>query len=179
MSAAAKGPTTIVPASPLCFNRPLDFFACEHLRQRQMLDHFEEAAVAKTLDRRLAIEIVNFLRHDLALHYLDEEEGLFPLMRLRCPKEDDIEQVLSALAILRVGSRALLEVVIAGLEAALVAARPVAPQGSLRQAMVDFARKERRHLVLENCIVLPLARRRLRARDLSGLSARIATRHSA
>ena len=45
--------------------------------------------------------------------------------------------------------------------------------------MFDFARNERRHLALENSVVLPLARRRLSAEDLAGLSARLTARHGA
>ena len=43
-------------------------------------------------------------------------------------------------------------------------------------AMIDFARNERRHLALENSVVLPLARLRLSPEDLIRLSARLLRR---
>ena len=41
----------------------------------------------------------------------------------------------------------------------------------------DYAYGERRHLALENAVLLPLARRRLKAKDLEALAASLTARH--
>lgn len=131
-------------------------FFTEHFRQRQLFGCIERVAAARNLDRGLVGEMLDFLRNDISLHLLDEEDTLFLLMRQRCPSEEDIEQVLSALPTERTGSRDLAVLVIAGLEMALAEARPIAAQSSLRKAMINFVRRERRHLALENSIMLLL-----------------------
>jgi len=85
--------------------------------------------------------------------------------------------VLSALTAEHAGDRHLADIVIEGLHTALHDARPVSAQPGLREAMVDFARNERRHLALENSVVLPLARLRLTPDDLGQLSAQLLRRH--
>lgn len=171
MGPAPRSRTQIEPASAALLSDPLDFFFAEHFRQRKLCNLIEEMALAETLDWTLTAEVLDFLRHDMALHVQDEEEDLFPLMRLRCPPEDEIERVLSALTAEHAGDRHLAELLIAGLQKALAEAQPPAAQAGLREAMIDFARNERRHLALENSVVLPLARRRLTPADLARLSA--------
>ncbi|MGD1880617.1 MAG: hemerythrin domain-containing protein [Kiloniellaceae bacterium] len=178
MSAAVKGPPQIEPSSSALLSDPLDFFFAEHFRQRKVCNCLERLADAAALDSALVEELLAFLRHDMTLHVRDEEEDLFPLMRQRCPPEDEIERVLSALSSEHAGDRHLADIVIAGLEAALAGGPlPVGDPG-LREAMIDFARNERRHLALEISVVLPLARLRLTADDLADLSARLAARRA-
>jgi hemerythrin-like domain-containing protein len=171
MSAALKHQPQIEPASAALLSDPLDFFFAEHFRQRKLCNLIEELALADTLAWGLTAEVLDFLRHDMVLHVQDEEEDLFPLMRLRCPPEDEIERVLSALTAEHAGDRHLADLVTDGLQRSLAEGRPAAAQPGLREAMVDFARNERRHLALENSVVLPLARRRLSQEDLVRLSA--------
>lgn len=52
--------------------------------------------------------------------------------------------------------------------------RPMTPD--LVRSMGNFTQRERRHIALENAVVLPIARLRLTPRDLSGLSRRLAAR---
>lgn len=171
MSAARKRPSQIEPASVALLSDPLDFFFAEHFRQRKLCNLIEQMALTETLDALLAAEVLGFLQHDTLLHVLDEEQDLFPLMRKRCPPEDEIERVLSALTAEHAGDRHLADMVIEGLRTALRDAQPVSAQVGLREAMVDLARNERRHLALENSVVLPLARLRLTPEDLAQLSA--------
>jgi len=178
MSAAHKAPMRIEPASLALLGDPLDFFFAEHFRQRELCNLLEEMATAEALDALLAAELLAFLRHDMVLHVQDEEADLFPLMRQRCPPEDQIERVLSALSAEHAGDQHLSGIVAAGLQAALRDTTPIAAQPGLREAMIDFARNERRHLALENSVVLPLARLRLSADDLVRLSEGLASRRS-
>jgi len=176
MNAARKSPPQIEPASVALLSDPLDFFFAEHFRQRKLCNLIEQMVLAERLDPLLAAEVLAFLQHDTVLHVLDEEQDLFPLMRKRCPPEDEIECVLSALTAEHAGDRHLAAIVIEGLQTALRDAQAVSAQPGLREAMVDFARNERRHLALENSVVLPLARLRLTPDDLAQLSARLLRR---
>ncbi|WP_340116736.1 hemerythrin domain-containing protein [Pelagibius sp. 7325] len=176
MSAARKSPSQIEPTSVALLSDPLDFFFAEHFRQRKLCNLIEQVALAERLDPLLAAEVFAFLQHDTVLHVQDEEQDLFPLMRRRCPPEDEIERVLSALTAEHAGDRHLAAIVIEGLQTALRDAQAVSDLPGLREAMVDFARNERRHLALENSVVLPLARLRLTPDDLVQLSARLLQR---
>lgn len=176
MSPALKSPSQIEPASVGLLSDPLDFFFAEHFRQRKLCNLVEQMALAEALDPLLAKEVLAFLRHDMVLHVQDEEQDLFPLMRQRCPSEDEIERVLSALTAEHAGDRHLAGIVIEGIETALRDSQAIAAQDGLREAMIDFARNERRHLALENSVVLPLARLRLTPDDLQQLSARLLER---
>jgi hemerythrin-like domain-containing protein len=176
MNAAEDDSPKIDPTALALLSEPLDFFFAEHFRQRKLCNLIEELAMADALDRRLAAEVLDFLRHDMALHVRDEEEDLFPLIQRRCLPEDEIDRVLSALTAEHAGDRHLADVMIDGLTRALNEERPPGNSPELREAMIDFARNERRHLALENSVVLPLARLRLTADDLAELSARLAAR---
>ncbi len=118
MSAAAKGPSRIAPASPALLSAPLDFFFAEHFRQRQLYALLDQLAAAETLDPTLVEPVLDYLRHDMPLHVRDEEEGLFPLMRRRCRPEDEIESVLTKLSTEHAAHRSLARRVIRGLERA-------------------------------------------------------------
>ena len=176
MKAAATGRPAIEAASTALLSDPLDFFFAEHFRQRKLCNLLERLALAEAVDARLAAEVLGFLQHDMVLHVEDEEADLFPLLRLRCPPEDGIERVLTALAAEHAGDRHLAELVIRGLQRTLQEAQPIAAQAGLREAMIDLARNERRHLALENAVVLPLARLRLATADLAALSANLMRR---
>ncbi len=166
----------IEPSALALLGDPLDFFFAEHFRQRKLCNLLEEMAGSDRLDRLLAVEILAFLRHDLVLHVQDEEEDLYPLMCRRCPPQDEIEQVFTALTAEHADGHRLAELISRGLETALREGQPLAAQAGLREAMVDFARNERRHLALENSVVLALARRRLRSEDLETMAARMRAR---
>ena len=64
-------------------SQPLDFIHVEQLRHRQQCQATDELAEAETFDLRLASAVVIFLEVDMALHVIDEEEDLFPVLRRR------------------------------------------------------------------------------------------------
>lgn len=59
---------------------PLEWFFAEHFRHRQLCGMIDEVAAALAFDGARIAKIVDFLRYDLALHVIDEEEDLFPLL---------------------------------------------------------------------------------------------------
>jgi hemerythrin-like domain-containing protein len=155
---------------------PLEWFFVEHFRHRQLCDVIDEVAKATVFDRERITGIVDFLRHDLPLHVIDEEEDLFPLLRRRCLPEDELEQVLGRLSAEHREDVETARAVRTILEDCL--ARRSAPglDPAARKSMQAFASQERRHLGLENAVVLPIARLRLSQKDLRTLGARLAAR---
>lgn len=162
---------------PLALLRePLDWFFAEHFRHRQLCQMIDEVAGASVHDPQRVARIVDFLRFDLPLHVIDEEEDLFPLLRRRALPEDDLEQVLGVLSAEHKADvdqarqvRGLLET---SLEERSAPGLDPAKQKTLRA----FASQERHHLAMENAVILPIARLRLSMEDLHAMSRRLAAR---
>ena len=155
---------------------PLDWFFAEHYRHRQFCRLMTEVAMAHVFDGERITALVEFIRNDLALHIIDEEEDLFPLLRRRALPEDEIEDVLGRLSAEHKTDSMRAQSVRDHLEACL--ARQTAPGmvPEARKAMQDFASQELRHLALENAVVLPVARIRLSEADNSAMARRLAAR---
>ncbi|MGI9411038.1 MAG: hemerythrin domain-containing protein [Hyphomicrobiaceae bacterium] len=155
--------------------RPLDYILADHLRQRVLCILCEQLADSQNLDTGIAKEVVTYLKTDMVVHVIDEEQDLFPLIRRRAQEEDDIEEALGQLSGEHATEEDLAAAITEGLESALGNPGEVLSDG-LRQELKDFAQNERRHLALENATVMPLAKVRLTERDLKDLSARMAAR---
>ncbi|HEY9216477.1 MAG TPA: hemerythrin domain-containing protein [Phenylobacterium sp.] len=155
---------------------PLEWFFAEHFRHRQLCDMIDEAAASVVFDGERISRIVDFLRHDLALHVIDEEEDLFPLLRRRCKPEDELERILGVLSAEHRIDVDFARTVRTHLERCLEQQSAPGLDPQVRKAMTEFASQERRHLGLENAVVLPIARLRLTKRDLDTLGRRLAAR---
>lgn len=166
----------IEPMPPQLVASPLDWLFAEHYRQRQLCQAIDEAASLMHAPVSLLAEIVGFLRHDLPLHVLDEEEDLFPLLRRRCLAEDDINRVLGLLSSDHHAEVASAARLADRLEVLLNSGGAPSQMPDLVRSMHNFTQRERRHIALENAVVLPIARLRLTPRDLTGLSRRLAAR---
>lgn len=166
----------IEPISPDLMATPLDFFFAEHFRHRQLCGLIDHLSTATFFDPGPIAEVVDFLRFEAPIHIIDEEEDLFPLLRRRCLAEDEVEGVLGVLSAEHKADGVLGKVVRTYLECCL--ATRAAPGATLegRRDLAAFATQERRHLALENAVVLPIARQRLTAEDLAGLARRLAAR---
>jgi hemerythrin-like domain-containing protein len=155
--------------------RPLDFIHADHLRQRDVSRLVECLASEPKLDLALADAIATHLADDMAVHTLDEEEDLFPLLRRRAAAADDIERVLGLLSREHARDDLLAADIIAGLRVAVTTRRKTLNE-DLRVALREFAYRQRRHLAVENAIVMPLAQERLTKEDKEGLARRMALR---
>jgi hemerythrin-like domain-containing protein len=174
--AAEPSPLLIERSPPELLRQPLDFLFAEHYRHRQLcriLDHLADATLA---DVPLTARADDFIRYDLALHVIDEEEDLFPLLRRRCDPEDDIDQIIGRLSGDHRDDAALARTVRGHLGEALAHAMPVRRVPGAARDLRQFARQERAHVALENAVVMPLARARLSIEDLRALSRRLAAR---
>jgi len=146
---------------------PLDHFAEEHLRQREICGMLDTIAAAARPDRAVTIEALRHLTTALPRHLHDEEQGLFPSLRHRSEPDDEINDTLDRLDADHAKTAQFLDAVIAAL--GRIAGSGGALTAEEAETVTGFAAHERRHLIVENAIVLPLARVRLTAGDLDAL----------
>ena len=164
------------PTDPALLVRPLDFIAADHLRERQICADLDRLAASDRLERDLAQAALRFLNEELAIHMRDEAEDLFPLMRRRCPPEEEIDHVIKRIETDQHKARAMLPQVRPVLACCLDDAR--VPNAAEVDLLRRFAHHTRRHLIAENAILLPLARAHLTRKDLESLRLRMLARRS-
>lgn len=169
-------PGPIERAPPALLKEPLEFLFAEHYRHRHMCKVLEYLAVTPVFEAGLIAGVDDFIRYDLALHVIDEEEDLFPLLRRRCSEDDDIEDVLGRLSADHALDQELAKTVRALFAQALEKRVPPSFMAGGPQALLQLARQEKSHMALENAVVMPLARRRLTTDDLEAFSLRLAAR---
>ena len=150
---------------------PIDFLHRFHLAEREVCAILDRLAGQAAVDDREVERAAAFLARELPSHILDEEEDLFPLMRLRCEAEDEIERILGRLHC----DHRHADFDTPGIVTLLTGSR-ADPSVNDRDRMRRYANHARRHLILENAIVLPFARLRLSKADLLALSLRMAKR---
>jgi hemerythrin-like domain-containing protein len=156
-------------------HKPLDYILADHLRQRVLCVLCEQIADADRIDVDIVHEIVDYLKSDMVVHVIDEEQDLFPLIRRRAEPEDDIEPALGQLSGDHAAEERIASAIVEKLEHAIV--QPAQSiSDDLRTALRQFAQSERQHLALEKATVMPLAKIRLNQRDLRDLAARMAAR---
>jgi len=155
---------------------PIDFILAEHLNHRRMCRALERLAAAEEFDAARITALLDFIRFDLTLHVIDEEEDVFPLLRRRCLADDGVEDVLDRLTFEHAEDKALSVRARDVLNACLIVRKPPHAIEGGAEALSAFARHEMRHLTLENAVVVPLARRRFSAEDLAFLAQRLLAR---
>lgn len=170
MDAATKKDAVIVRV-------PLEFLAGHHDRQGVMCAGLEHLAgqPASSRSRETAQLVLDYLEHELPLHIADEEEDLFPLLRERCGRDDDLETMFAMLRSEHGSDDALMARLMGPLRDLASGRTPAAPDVFARDAMA-FATLQRRHLAWENGTILPLARQRLSAEDKAELGRRMTAR---
>lgn len=163
------------PLPVALLDRPLDYLLSDHHRQRVLCTLCDELARQDPIDGERAVEVIGHVSRDLAIHVIDEEQDLFPLLRRRATVADGIEPILGQLSGEHARDESLAATIVDGLRDAVAAPGMPAPP-ELRTALRAFARTQRQHLALENATVMPLARQRLTTMDLAGLASRMAAR---
>ncbi len=151
---------------------PLDFLFGEHLRQRQLAKVLMLIADG-VINRKTIASAISFIEKDLALHIMDEELSLFPVLRSVCEADDKIDEILDILAKEHREDESGSDEIVAILKV-MVAGGPATPHGAER--LRDFADRLRHHLALENGVLLPIARTRLTGDALRSVADSIAAR---
>jgi iron-sulfur cluster repair protein YtfE (RIC family) len=144
-----------------------------HFLQRQICLDMETLADTTTARPALALAVLTNLCRDLPLHHADEDEGLFPLLRQRALDEDEIDRLLTRLSADHEANAAAIQPLLPALACMADHALP-APED--RVALRALAQAERRHMIIENAILLPLAQARLTDADRRHLIASMAAR---
>lgn len=148
---------------------PLSYILADHGRQRAACAALLDMAAGGRASRTSAEIVSTFLKHDLRLHFFDEEEDLFPALRQRALPDDDIGPLLERLVADHCRSREHLDAIVDALTPAS-SADPIRLNARAGEMMQAYSLAEQEHLAIENAIVLPIAQRRLTAGDLRAMS---------
>ena len=146
---------------------PLDLLKGDHFRLRHVCALLDAAAGLPSKEPGDIEHVRQFLAGELATHIADEEEDLFPLLRERCAPEDEIARMIALLE-----QDHLRQIEASGDCLAILEDIGAAGQtltGDQSETLRKFARAKRKHLSLENAILMPLARARLKPSDLTGM----------
>lgn len=156
-------------ADPRLLAEPLDYLETENYRVRALLSLLARIGSESRAGARIAIAhlAIDFILSDMARHVLDEDEGLFPLLRLRCGITDGLEKIVEMFAEEPARDAAERKAIAKELEAAC---NDWTISDGLRVVLKRFIESQRRVLALEDSLVLPLARRRLTNADKNRLS---------
>lgn len=155
---------------------PLVWFFAEHYRHRDVCKRLLLMLGTVDFGAEDLRAIYDFLDSDLPVHIIDEEDDLFPLLRRRCAPDDHIETVLGMLS----GEHA--SDMHDALAVKAVIARAISEERGLRcysqsQSVIEhFCSSQKRHIAVENAVVLPIARLRITDSDLQSLGQRLAAR---
>lgn len=165
------------PGSPGIRRNPLDVIAHDHDVQVGICDALELIAdgLPEDVDRRLCGQVVSFLRYDLPVHHLDEEEGLFPLLRQSAITGEDlaVAGILGQLVTEHGKDESAAEELVDHLDALGRGERPAYPD-LLGYMLRGFFEGYRRHVLWENSFIIPAARRLLSEDSLLELSVKMA-----
>lgn len=175
MTAPAPGldlPPAAGPA-PRANGDPLERLHREHLGFRLLCDELDALAAAERPDPAGAAAALLALCHILPLHEKAETEELFPRLRRAAAAGDGIAAWLDRLEAdhaARDGGARAAQATLTGMAGGAL------PGADGRTALADFAAAKRRHLRLEDAMLLPLARLRLGATDRAALAAHLDAR---
>ena len=163
--------------TPDQFLRPLEAIRLEHDLQLLLCERLlklandqEVGSVAQVAETLLA-----YLTSDLPLHAMDEEEDLFPLLKLRCHPGDGFDAVLAQLEFEHSVDKVLAHHIVIDLKE-IAGARALSSSMRFFADLRSFAECQRRHLAWENGVVLPLAGKRLTPPDLAEMGRNMAAR---
>lgn len=165
---------------------PIEYIFADHYRLRQVIatmDQFLAEGIfalfsADDSAGENAADIATiraYLVDELPLHIADEEEDLFPALARRCSGDDETKQILDTLRQEHEDDFALLPPITEGLDSFLDG-RAMAEWERFETSVARFVETQRRHIIWENNIVLPLARRRLDDDDMATIGHNIAAR---
>ncbi|MBL6951889.1 MAG: hemerythrin domain-containing protein [Alphaproteobacteria bacterium] len=163
---------------------PIEYIFADHYRLRQVVAAMDRLLIEGLFVSPLAEDngsdvavVRTYLVDELPIHIADEEEDLFPCLEQRCPGDGETGQILATLRQEHVEDFALLPPVTAGLDNLL--AGGAVREGELFEASAArFVETQRRHIIWENNIVLPLARRYFTVDDMANMGHNMAARRN-
>jgi iron-sulfur cluster repair protein YtfE (RIC family) len=172
---AGAGPL-IEPLPENLFRQPIDCLYADHFRLRMICSLLARLAGDEVGDSAadMAPVVIAYLERDLPMHIADEED-LLPLLCARCDPADNIDAAAATLHEEHRDELRLGEALLPGLKR--IAADPGPGElAVIGRQLAGIADDMRRHLAREECLVLPLARRRLLPADMTAIGRRMAAR---
>jgi hemerythrin-like domain-containing protein len=157
------------PADLRRLGDPIEFIAEDHMRARSVYAAIEGFAAEPSVVAERVQDAMSFLREELPLHIEDEEHDLFPLLRRRCAADEGIAARLDDL--IREHGRERQDAIRICDLIGEQSTRPGGATSREREELRNFVRSSRRHLILEDAIILPFARARLTRKDRDRLLA--------
>lgn len=155
---------------------PLEYIFADHFRQRVLCSILDQIFDAETLDRALTQAAEQFLTKDMKHHIADEEENLFPILRLRAEPDDQIDDVLDQLCEEHKSDYIDAKQIVSELSLLLDGTNKYPISSAAIQMVHRFTANERHHLIVENAIVMPLAKVRFTSDDLNKMAREMAIR---
>jgi iron-sulfur cluster repair protein YtfE (RIC family) len=159
---------------PALLAQPLAYILADHHRQRGLCSALEALGEQSPPDARLLRQVLIHIETEMALHRADEEEDLFPLLRARA-RDEDIDRVLALLTREHRQDEIDTKIIAEGL-VDVGERKDAALTLDLCDRIRLFVRRQRRHLAVENAIIMPLAEARLGATDLRLIAENMARR---
>ena len=150
---------------------PLDVIAQAHAMQVELCDILERIAdgLPDGFDRRLCTQAAVYLQNDLPRHHLDEETGLFVILRERVGPGDDLGDILDRLAAEHLADTDFAAEIAESLDVMGQGGKITNP-GMTGYMLRGFFERYRRHIHWENTLIMPVARQRLTPDDLAALA---------
>jgi len=163
----------VLPIENDCID-PLDFILKEHVAHQKLCDLLEEIAdvLPAGVDQKKAQRAANLLKYELPLHHQIEEQALFPLLVKYANCDDNAGEIVTRLNEEHLIDESFAEELIEFLEQ-LSQGKQLEDANMFGYMLRGFFENYRRHILWENNVVLPLARRRLTADGLAELASLI------
>ncbi|TRW96537.1 hypothetical protein FNJ84_10615 [Paracoccus sp. M683] len=156
---------------------PLEFIKVDHIHMRAVCIAMEQVAASDSPDPQVVAALVGFLDRELALLIVDEDVDLHDLLLARCLPEDEIEPTLDRVEAEHQALSDMIPDMLAMFTSLHAAQRAASPDEA---ALIQrFSALLRRHVMIENAVVLPFARARLDQDDLALLRDSMAARRGA
>lgn len=156
---------------------PLEFLADDHMRSKTVCETMRRVVSAVTPDRSDLLEVQTFLQHELPLLLHDEDDDLCLIMRERALASDDFDKLAQRITILHAEIDTKRLGVLETINVRLNDGMPLTAVD--RVELTDLEVKLRKDMIMENARLLPLARLRLTAEDISTLRGLMLRRHIA
>lgn len=146
---------------------------------RRVCDGLEEVRVnaRQETDPEVIEAFASYLSDGFLRHIEDEELDLFPKLRERCKPQDEIDDLLNGLCQDHNAYTSLANGIVQGLQQLSANADQTIGE-NLNSLIACFAATERRHLKLEDNLILPLAKTRLLPEDLEEMGRSMAARRN-
>jgi len=143
---------------------PLEFIREDHMHMRAVCEEMEQISNSSLPNPVEISRVLHFLEHEIGLLIHDEDHELREMLLIRCTPEDDIGPTLERMSAEHEALRDLCPDLLSVLRELHDDKRPAREDEVAR--LRDFADRLRRHLIVENAIVLPIAQARLTEKDI-------------